>query len=182
MEKEMKTEFISGENIYLRGLNLSDVNEKYHSWMNNHEVTKFTESRFFPVPKEALEKYVSEKQKDQDSVFFAIIFKENHQHIGNIKLGPINWIHRLADIGIIIGEKDYWRQGCAVEAIGLISDYAFNTINLHKLTAGCYKGNVGSGKAFEKAGFIKEGTREKHVFLNGEYQDILQYGMIKKGE
>ncbi len=178
----MTTAFIAGKQIYLRDVRLSDVNENYYRWMNDSEVTKYTESRFYPVSQEALEEYVKEKQKDKDSIFLAIIFKENHLHIGNIKLGPINWIHRLADIGIIIGEKDYWRKGCAAEAIRLISNYAFTTINLHKLTAGCYKDNSASGKAFEKAGFIGEGMRKAHLFYDGKYQDILQYGMINPGE
>ncbi len=178
----MNAIFINGNNIYLRKVCIDDVNEKYHHWMNDYEVTKFTESYFFPSTKEDLEEYINAKQKDRNCIFLAIIFQENHQHIGNIKLGPINWIHRLADIGIIIGEKEYWGNGLAVESIRLVSDYAFSRLNLHKLTAGCYIDNIGSGKAFEKAGFIKEGTREKHLFHNGEYQDIVQYGMIKKGE
>ena len=178
----MTTAFITGKHIYLRDVRLSDVNENYYRWMNDPEVTKFTESRFYPISEEALEDYVKEKQKDKDSIFLAIIFKENQKHIGNIKLGPINWIHRLADIGIIIGEKDYWGKGCATEAIRLISKYAFSTLNLHKLTAGCYKGNAGSGKAFKKAGFIEEGLRKAHLFYDGEYQDILQYVVINPGE
>jgi RimJ/RimL family protein N-acetyltransferase len=181
-QKKMTTAFITGKHIYLRDVRLSDANENYYRWMNDSEVTKYTESRFYPVSKEALEEYVKEKQKNKDSIFLAIIFKENQQHIGNIKLGPINWIHRLADIGIIIGEKDYWGRGCAAEAIRLISNYAFSTLNLHKLTAGCYKGNAGSGKAFEKAGFTKEGMRKAHMFYDGGYQDIFQYGLINQGE
>jgi len=178
----MTTGFITGKHIYLREVRLNDVNENYYRWMNDPEVTKFTESRFYPVSKEALEEYVTEKQKDKDSIFLAIIFKENHQHIGNIKLGPINWIHRLADIGIIVGEKDYWGKGCATDAIRLISNYAFRTLNIHKVTAGCYKSNAASGKAFENAGFTKEGVRKAHMFYDGEYIDILQYGMINPGE
>ncbi len=183
MERKIQiTAFLTGERIYLRGVRLSDVNENYYRWMNDPEVTKFTESRFFPASTESLEEYVKAKQEDKDSIFLAIVIKENHQHIGNIKLGPINWIHRLADIGIIIGEKDYWGKGCAAESIRLISNYAFRALNLHKLTAGCYKGNVASCKTFEKAGFIKEGVRKAHVFSEGKYQDILQYGLINPGE
>ena len=178
----MRTAFKTGKHIYLREVRLSDVNENYYCWMNDPEVTNYTESRFYPVSKEALEEYVKEKQKGNDNIFLAIIYKENQKHIGNIKLGPINWIHRLADIGIIIGEKDYWGKGCATEAIRLISNYAFNTLNLHKLTAGCYKGNAASGKAFEKAGFIEEGMRKAHLFNDGKYQDLLQYGLINPGE
>lgn len=86
----MTTAFITGKHIYLRDVRLSDVNENYYRWMNDPEVIKYIESRFFPVSIEALEEYVKEKDKDKDSIFLAIIYKENQKHIGNIKLGPIN--------------------------------------------------------------------------------------------
>ena len=174
--------FIEGDRIYLREVRVSDVNENYYRWMNDPEVTKYTESRFYPASKEALEEYVKEKQKDKDSIFLAIIFKEDHQHIGNIKLGPINWIHRLADIGIIIGEKSYWGKGYASEAISLLAEYAFRILNLHKLTAGCYEQNQGAVKAFQQAGFEIEGIRKKHGFLKGEYADSILLGKINPTE
>jgi len=41
---------------------------------------------------------------------------------------------------------------------------------------------VASGKTFENAGFTKEGMRKAHLFYDGGYQDILQYGMTNPGE
>ena len=58
-------------------------------------------------------------------------------------------------LGIIIGERDCWGKGLATEAISLVTEYAFEFLNLNRVGAGCYEGNTASLKTFEKAGFKK---------------------------
>jgi [ribosomal protein S5]-alanine N-acetyltransferase len=171
--------FLSGQNIYLREITISDVPGAYYRWMNDPAITQFLESRFYPNTMDSLNEYVKNKQADSNNVFLAIVIKENHRHIGNIKLGPINWIHRFADIGIIIGEKDCWGKGYASEAISLVTKFAFNTLNLHKLTAGCYEMNQGSVKAFQKAGFYIEGGRKSQYYYQGAYIDGVKLAILK---
>lgn len=180
----MKTDhnFLQGKHIYLREVRCSDVNETYCRWMNDPEITQYLESRFAPNSMENLQEYVKNFQGDRDNIFLAIVLKQNQKHIGNIKIGPINWYHRLADIGIMIGDKDCWGKGYAPEAISLLAYFAFNTLNLHKLTAGCYEQNQGSLKAFQKAGFEIEGVRKKHCFSNGNYVDEILLGKINHSE
>ena len=173
--------FIKGERIYLREVRPSDVNENYYRWMNDPEVTRYLESRFYPNSMEGLREYVAGKLGDRDNVFLAIVLKDGDRHIGNIKLGPINWIHRLADVGILIGEKDCWGKGYATEAIRLVVDYAFRELNLHKVTAGCYDANQGSVRAFLKAGFTQEGVRKSQVYCDGQYVDTILMGIIRSG-
>ena len=178
MNKSHFYPFLVSNRIYLREVRPNDVNENYYRWMNDFEVTQYLASRFYPNSMESLLEYVKGFQGNKDNIFLAIVLKENHKHIGNIKMGPINWFHRLADIGIMIGEKDCWGKGYATEAISLLSNHAFKNLNLHKLTAGCYDQNQGSLKAFQKAGFEIEGIRRKHCFNNGEYVDDILLGQI----
>lgn len=181
MSDKSETAFLRGERIYLRDVQLADVNENYHRWMNDPEVTRYLESRFYPNTLEALREYVSCRRGDHNSVFFAIVLNEGDRHIGNIKLGSINWIHRLADVGIIIGEKDCWGKGYATEAIRLIARHSFNTMNLHKLIAGVYGVNAGSSHAFLKAGFVREGLYKQHYFCEGKYMDSEMLGLLATG-
>lgn len=171
--------FIEGERLYLRGVTLADVNEKYLGWMNDPTVTQFLESRFYPHSMESLHQFVSAMQNDRHSLFLAIVLKDGDRHIGNIKLGSINWIHRFAEIGLLIGEKDCWGKGYATEAIQLLTTFAFNTLNLHHLTAGCYAENMGSAKAFLKAGWVQEGLRKSYFYSNGKYVDEILLGIVQ---
>jgi len=180
METDHK--FLQGQRIYLREVRDSDVKETYYRWMNDPEIIQYLECRFAPNSMGSLVEYVKGFQGNKDNIFLAIVLKENHTHIGNIKMGPINWVHRFADIGVMIGEKDSWGKGYASEAISLLSEHAFRTLNLHKLTAGCYEPNQGSLKAFQKAGFEIEGVRKQHCFSNGNYVDAILLGKINHME
>jgi [ribosomal protein S5]-alanine N-acetyltransferase len=170
--------FRKSKRIFLREVRNEDVNDAYYRWMNDGEITKYLESRYYPNSLESLKEYVNNNKNNDLNVFFAIVLKENKYHIGNIKLGPINWIHRFADVGIIIGEKNYWGKGYGTEAIKLVADYAFYTLNLNKLNSGCYAVNRASIKAFEKAGFAQEGVKKKQYFFEGKYIDDVQLGLL----
>jgi [ribosomal protein S5]-alanine N-acetyltransferase len=174
--------FVQGERLYLREVRPADVNEAYYRWMNDPGVTRYLESRFFPNDADSLRDYVRDRLKDRNSVFLAIVLKEGDRHIGNIKLGPIDWIHRLADVGVLIGEKDCWGKGYASEAIGLVVRLAFSRLNLHKLTAGFYAANKGSEKAFGNNGFVVEGIRKSHRFCEGSYTDTVILGLTRDEE
>lgn len=166
-----------GDKIYLKILSVEDVSDAYVSWMNDYEIVKYTESRFYPQTKEAVKQFVI-RMGNENNTLFGIFTKNNKAHIGNIKLGSINWIHRYADIGIIIGDKEYWGQGIATEAIGLVVEYAFKQLNLHKLIAAAYQYNTGTVKAFKKNGFVEEYIEKEKYFFEGNYIDCIFMGKI----
>ena len=82
-------------------------------------------------------------------------------------------------MSLFIGEKAIWGKGYATEAIALASEYAFNGLNLHKLSAGFYAANIGSIKAFQKNGFIQEGLRKNHRIYQGAYVDEVLMGKAR---
>lgn len=173
-----KVYYIEGIQIYLREVRLSDVNENYYAWLNDSSVNQYLETRFFSSSIHNIEQFVKQMDCKSDEIFFAICDKQNDKHIGNIKLGPINWLHRFGDISLFIGDKNYWGKGVATEAISLVTRFGFNKLYLNKIKAGCYANNLGSKKAFLKAGYIVEGTLRKQVFSNGNYQDSYILGIL----
>jgi RimJ/RimL family protein N-acetyltransferase len=169
--------FIQGERIFLREVRISDVNENYYNWMNDRSVNQFLETRFIPQSMSSIEEYVEKMNGKTDEIFLAICDNITSEHIGNIKVGPINQIHKFADISLLIGNKNFWRKGIATEAISLIVDYSFNVLCLHKLKAGCYEKNIASATAFEKNGFKREGLIKNLWYHNGEFQDQILLGL-----
>jgi len=169
---------IKGNRVYLRQVELSDVNQVYVSWLNDPEVNKYLETRFDVQTMESVHNYVEKMAVNKDELFFAICLKENDKHIGNIKLGPINYEHKFGEVSLFIGVKDQWGKGYATESISILSHYALDELKLHKLTAGCYANNIGSVKAFKKAGFIEEGIWKNQYLCNGEYVDRICFALI----
>ena len=151
----------------------------YIAWMSDPTIIKYLETRFYPQSKHRLESYLIEQNSRSDIVFLAIVAGG---HVGNIKLGPIDWIHRCAEIGLVLG-KGYWGKGYGTEAIALIVDHAFNKLNLHKLTAGAYAENIASIRIFEKNGFVQEGCIKSRYYLSeGKRTDKILLGLINPRE
>jgi [ribosomal protein S5]-alanine N-acetyltransferase len=163
----------SRKRIVIRQLLPGDVGDNYLAWMNDPEVTQFLESRWKPYQRGDLEAFVASVRASGDDFLFGIFLQESGEHIGNIKIGNINRIHRYADLGLVIGAKQFWGQGYATEAIRLATEYAFRELNLNKLVAQIYAPNVGSRKAFENAGYRVVGQYSKHRFYKGRFVDAV---------
>jgi RimJ/RimL family protein N-acetyltransferase len=102
---------------------------------------------------------------------FAIIFRENNKHIGNLKIGPIRWRHKVSDLVTVIGDRQYWGKGLATEAIRLGTRIAFDIYDMRKLSAGIYSDNFASIKCYQKAGWIVEAVLQGDFNLNGKILD-----------
>ncbi|MFH1148449.1 MAG: GNAT family protein [Pseudomonadota bacterium] len=171
---------IEGERIYLREVRLSDVNDDYCRWLNDPEVNRYLETRFMEQNLESVREYVEGKINNRDEELLAICLKEDNRHIGNIKLGPINRLHRFADISLFIGDKSCRGEGLGTEAIRLITRFAFADLNLNKVKAGCYEANKASAGSFIKAGFYREGILKKQRYSDGVFQDEILFGLCRE--
>jgi RimJ/RimL family protein N-acetyltransferase len=156
-----------------------NVTKKYQKWMNDPEIQKYTEQRYKKHSLKDIKKFVKEKNKSKIDFLFGIFLKKNKilNHIGNIKLGPINFIHKTAEISYFLGEKELWRKGYATMAIKKIVNIAREK-KLKKLKAKLYEMNKGSKKVLEKNGFIQEGKLKSEVLYNKRRYSNYWYGKI----
>ena len=175
----METFFITGNKIYLREVRQSDINQTYCQWLNDPEVNRYLETRFIPQSTESISQFVASKTGNNE-MLLAICCAKNDCHIGNIKLGPINWVHRYGDVSLFIGDKNYWGKGIASEAIELLTDFAFRVLNMHRLKADAYDKNIGSIRAFEKCGYVREGILRKQYYSDGKYVDTVLLGILQE--
>lgn len=177
----MSTKII-GNRIYLKILTTEDVGDTYLNWMRDEETVQFLESRWTAYSIEDLRAYVKQMNDSSKDFLFGIYLKENDKHIGNIKIGEINQIHKFGDIGLIIGNKQLWGKGYGTEAIKLATDYAFRELNLNKLKAGVYANNIGSYNAFIKAGYSEVGRYKNHRFHKDKFVDEILVEKCKDPE
>ncbi|MEX0734718.1 MAG: GNAT family protein [Steroidobacteraceae bacterium] len=161
------------ERVELFLLEPGHVTDEYVAWLQDPEVNRFLESRFASHNIASTIAFVAKMRTDANTLMLGIRSIELNRHVGNIKLGPIARDHGLGEIGLMIGDRSAWRRGIASDAIAVLCEIAARQLGLRKLTAGCYASNVGSARAFEKAGFQVEAIRKDHFLLDGRTEDLL---------
>tara|TARA_B110000503_G_C6813213_1_gene275829 strand:- start:224 stop:481 length:258 start_codon:yes stop_codon:yes gene_type:complete len=82
-----------------------DVTEKYVAWLNDYEVVKYTGQKYFEHFFSNVCDFVEQKYNSENDLLFGIF--SNDTHIENIKLGPIRWEHKSAEVSYFIGDKNY---------------------------------------------------------------------------
>lgn len=162
---------IPGNQIFLKKLRPECVTQEYLNWLNDKEVCRFLESKINQYTINTLKEYVYKLYYSQNDILFGIFIKDSDKHIGNIKIGGMNHEHKYADVGLLIGYKKLWGKGYGSEAIGLVTQYTFKKLHLHKLIAGILASNIGSYKAFIRSGYNKVGCYKEHCLCDGEYVD-----------
>jgi len=175
----MRTALMTGEKVYLRPLGRDDLNETYLGWLNDPEVTRYLEARLSSYNKSKLEDYYDHFEGAPDIRFLAVVEKNSNLHIGNVKLEPINWVHRTTVFGILIGDKSKWGKGYGTEATRLAVEYAFEHLNLRKVSLGVVTTNIAAVKTYEKLGFVTEGTKRQEVLMCGKLEDVFWMGLLK---
>ena len=173
----MKNPFLIGERLYLRPLDKDDL-DRCLRWINDPLVTTTLTMRF-PMSRTQEESWILSNYKSQSDLPLAIIIKDQDQHIGNCGLHSIDYVNRNAEFGIMIGEKDQWGNGYAPEAARLIIDYGFKQLGMHRIFLHVYSHNERAQRAYEKVGFIPEGTMRESYFHDGRYYDNLIMSILE---
>lgn len=169
---------MSDVNILLTRLKPEDVKQEYVDWLNDVETNKFLESRHIKHDLKSVRLFVEDMIKDDCNFLFGIFCKKTNKHVGNIKLGPINYRYKTAEVGLIIGNKDYWGLGFATQAIKDVCLFAQKVLGVNKVEAGCYASNLASKKIFLKCGFEIEGVLKEHFSINDKPEDCIRLGRV----
>ena len=109
-----------------------------------------------------------------------IVAREGDVPLGMTGLHKIDPRHRHAEFGIMLGDPDRWGQGHGSEATRLMVRYGFETLNLHRIWLHVYEDNARGIRAYEKAGFRKEGVLRQDCFREGRYWDTIVMGLLRE--
>jgi diamine N-acetyltransferase len=99
--------------------------------------------------------------------------------IGSLAFDNIDWHVRAAEFGILIGDKTYWNQGYGTEAVRLLVQHGFNTLNLQRIFLPVFENNPRAVRAYEKAGFTIEGRERQAEYMDGKFIDVLRMSILK---
>jgi RimJ/RimL family protein N-acetyltransferase len=176
----MKNAMQVGTLVYLRPLERADLTDRYLGWLNDPEVNRFLDAGIFPYTFDELESFYQHVVGARDQVLCAVVDQASDQHIGNVKLGPIVWVHRRATFSILIGDKSFWGKGYGTEATRLMVQYGFARLNLHRIELGVLDNNPAAIRAYQKVGFAVDGRAHEYAFVNGRYVDCIWMSLLEQ--
>ncbi len=175
--------YLYGQNIRLRAAERADI-PQFLRWINDPQVV------------ENLEVYAPMGTVEEESWFEAMKTRPINEHvlvievhpqgetdawvaIGNTSFFPIDEKARSVEIGIMIGEKEYWNQGYGTETMRVMCRYGFEELNLNRIWLRVYETNPRGRNAYQKAGFVHEGTLREAEYKRGRYIDVHVMSVLK---
>lgn len=144
--------------ICLRTVSENDCTQRYLNWLYDEKIIKPLGTTHKNQTIETIKEFVKLMRESNNDYFFAILYE--NEHIGNIKLGPINWKNKEAEISYFIGKTKYWGKGFATQAVKLVSNFAFLELDINKIHTQIYSSNISSKRVLEKNGFIFQNKSE----------------------
>ncbi len=170
---------IQGNRVLLRAMRHSDL-ERMCQFNNDVEV-ELAGGGDPPIPQslERLEAEFNSQTSSGGRNGTAFVIEADGRCIGQCALFSHDPVGRTFELGITIGDKDYWGKGYGRESIALIVDYAFRHHNAHKVHLRVHARNERAVRAYRACGFVEEGRLRAHVWSNGEFDDLMAMGILR---
>jgi|WetSurMetagenome_2_1015567.scaffolds.fasta_scaffold30588_3 UDP-4-amino-4,6-dideoxy-N-acetyl-beta-L-altrosamine N-acetyltransferase len=170
---------LKGKTISLRPFVSEDI-KVIHEWRADQSLRFMTLMHPFPITLEQDKEWIARiiDERSGKDIFFAAELNETTELIGYFKLTEINFIHRHAFLGIIIGKPEERGKGLGKEILDLGLNYGFNMLGLIKISLEVIENNESGINLYKKLGFIQEGYFQNHYFFDGKRYGIIRMAKI----
>lgn len=171
---EARPAFLRGRQVMLKGLLPRDLDRHPSAafWGDDRRVTRYMSRGTWPADPTD---YAESKENHVDLGIWC-----GEDLIGTTGFYRIRWVPRRAGFHILIGDPNYWGKGVGTEATMLMLAYGFEVLNLHKVWLGVADANEGAIRAYEKAGFVREGRLRDEVYRNRTYYDAIRMSVLRE--
>jgi len=165
------THIIASGRVYLRPFEPSDA-ELYRRWRADADPMSLAGwHQRAPMSLAEVEQRIAKlvAEPSDDFVTFLICLDADDRPVGEVMLADIDRRNGSAELGIFIGESGEWGKGYGTDAVNAIVDFGFAELRLERIWLNVWTENARAKRAYEKAGFVHEGTVRHDRFEHGEY-------------
>ena len=144
---------INGSKVIICDKSTDDAANDY-AWQTDLELAHLTATRP-PVADftDYLSKYDRQLRYRQSGKLYFSIKTQDGKHIGNCTCYSLNATRGEAEIGIVIGDRNYWDKGYGTDAVNYLVDYIFNRSQVMRIHLKTLVSNKRAQKCFCKCGF-----------------------------
>ena len=174
----------SGQDFLLRIPEKNDISVWYE-WFNDPEVFEFLRVENCSWQDE--QDYFNFQHYTLKMLTLVILEKKTQKILGNISLEILPENPHIAQLGLVIGEKNFWGKGLGTAVTREMIDVAFGNekysgLGVEKIQLDVFSENIPAQKVYEKCGFQKIGTSHKFYEKNGKYIDVILYELERDDE
>ncbi|KYF92333.1 hypothetical protein BE17_36195 [Sorangium cellulosum] len=133
-----------------------------------------------PLDEELTAQWIEEHQaqfNEEMLMNLAIVLREDDEVIGAIHL-EIDPHNDSGEIGYWLG-RPYRGRGYATEAARRVVQYGFQDMALQRIYAMHLQRNVAAGRVLQKLCMTHEGCLRRHVKVQGQYENLICYGVLR---
>lgn len=172
-------ELLRGTKLRLAALSKEDA-PRIARWHEDVGYLRLQETnRALPKTVAQIEAELEQFEGSADTIVFGIRTRENDELVGTLGFYEIEWSNQVAWLGMGIGDRAAWGKGYGTEALRLALQYAFDELNLHRLTLTVIDYNERAIALYEKAGFRREGVFREFGQRDGKRYDMYLYGLLR---
>lgn len=165
--KPIKKIELRGEKTVLREKRITDAPEDY-SWRTDAELARLDAAQPLNMAYDDFLKHSQEElnRQSKQSMRFGIDDLYG-RHIGNCMVYDINERRGSAELGIMIGDREYWSKGYGSDTVDMLLEHLFTTTSMRRVYLHTLTWNHRAQRAFEKSGFrpVRDVRRREYNFI-----------------
>ena len=171
---------INTPRLVLRWISENDIDGLYDVF-SDPQVMRYWSTP--PLPNReaaaAMQREIAEGNLRDTMIKWGLALRESNHVIGTTTLFNLNLDNGRAELGYAMG-RAYWGKGYMHEALQALLSHAFDVLELRRLEADVDPRNAASIRTLERLGFQREGFLRERWHVNGEIQDALFYGLLRR--
>jgi [ribosomal protein S5]-alanine N-acetyltransferase len=174
----MKTKIVPEVN--LRDLTPEDAEDRYQ-WCLDTDVTRHLNmpDKYPPFSREETRQWIELCISRSNGYEQMAIETEEGKHIGWVDIKNIDKLNKHGELGIAIGDKEYWGKGYGLSAMKEMLHYGFTRLGLNKIWLRVEVDNEKAIKSYKRMGYVEEGILRQDRFREGEFVDRLRMSILK---
>lgn len=171
---------LNGSSCMLRPLRIEDQAVTLQ-WRQDLETVLAVMGYRLPVTSLGEQSWFDGALKDQSRGRVTMMIEAtNKTPVGLVHLTGLDWVSRVAEFAILIGDKSVRGKGVGRDATALMLEYGFRTLNLNRIWLRVTQTNSAAIRVYERLGFCREGVLRQAFFADGALQDVLVMGLLAK--
>jgi RimJ/RimL family protein N-acetyltransferase len=176
----MPIDLFRGDLVRLTAEEPPAVSQAFANWNLNSELMRLLDND--PVPLWSIKKLEAQAEIEKNPaqwIEFMVRRLSDDCLVGFVGLFWLNPSQGEAFTGVGIGDPQLWGKGYGTDAIRLLLRYAFNELNLRRISLMAFEYNQRALRSYHKAGFVEEGRMRGVLHREGRRWDSIYMGILR---